>query len=135
MKPILQLRDRVGFEAVCVTFHEHFKPMTFGPTASENTPNHAAARTVNQTIIMLTDGTLILPETGSLGITNAKGRTCSHPKELQTDQLSLKRLLNFENLLRPLKTRLSKRFKMTGELLMIQAVHLTTFGKAEPSSP
>ena len=134
MKPTLQLRDRVGFEAVCVTFHEQFKPMTFGPTSSENTPNHVAARTVNQEIIMLTDGTLILPERGSLGITNARGRTCSHPKELQTDHLSLRRLLNFENPLRLLKTRLNKRLKMTGELLMSQTVHLTSFGKAEPSS-
>lgn len=75
-----------------MTFHEQFKPMTFGPTSSETTPNHVAARTVNQEIIMLTDGTLILPERGSLGITNARGRTCSHPKELQTDQLSLRRL-------------------------------------------
>ena len=49
--------------------------------------------------IMLIDGILILPEMCSLGITSVKERTCLHLKELQTGQLNLRRLHNFERLL------------------------------------
>ena len=80
--------------------------------------------------IMLIDGTLILPETCLLDITNVKGKICSHLKELQTGQLNLTRLRHFERLLWLLKTKLSKWLRMIGELLMIQSVRLISFGKA-----
>ena len=84
--------------------------------------------------IMLIDGTLILSETCLLDITNVKGRTCSHLKELQTDQLNLTRLHHFERLLWLLKTRVNRSLKMIGELQMTQSVHLTSFGKEGLSS-
>ena len=92
MKPSLQLFDSVDFESVCVSFHEKFKPKKVESTSNEKTPKDLVAPTSGFKPINYLD-TL---ETCLLDITNVKGRTCSHLKELQTDQLNLRRLHNFE---------------------------------------
>ena len=101
MKPSLPVFDSVDFESVCVTFHEKFKPKNVEPTSNENTPKDLVAPTSGfKPIYYHADRWyLIPPEMCLLDITNLKGRTCSHLKELQTGQLNLRRLHNFERLL------------------------------------
>jgi len=63
------LFDRVGFEAVCATLHQQFKPKTSEPISNENTILRHHLLVLGQHAVMLTGGTLVLSEMRSVGVT------------------------------------------------------------------
>ena len=103
------------------------------PTSNEETPKDLAAPTSGFKPIYYHADRWYFDTSKNVLIRyhkTSKEWTCSHLRELQTDQLNLRRLRNFERLLWLLKTKLSKWLRMIGKLLMIQSVHLISFGKA-----